>query len=176
MTQESGSLLTPSQREWLVDGEPPSYKRKKRSAIYARLRAMIETDGKALAEAFELGELNKDPVVKNLTPSELAEGISSLVAVLYLLGDAKAGFAVEGAIQTGVRRGREGYITSLEEKIERDGIKSLTVTEMLDLQAEKPEKYRDRINRVRDQIISDSNAGMYSPEDDIIEEFDIKDE
>jgi hypothetical protein len=137
---------------------------------------MIDTDGKALAEAFESGELNKDTVVKDLTPSQLAEGISGLVAVLYLLGDAKAGFAVEGAIQTGVRRGREGYIESIEEKIERNGIKSLTVTEMLDLRSEKPEKYRDRINLVRDQIISDNNAGMFSPESDITEEFDIEEE
>ncbi|WP_251329630.1 hypothetical protein [Haloplanus pelagicus] len=172
---DSASILTDSQRAWL-EGEDVAHERQMRKRIYKRVRAAITSDAELIADAFEEGELNENTVVKDFTPSELTEGISSLVTVLYLLGDAKPGFAVEGAIQTGVRRGKKGYIASLEEKIEREGIKSLTITEMFDLQGAKPDKYRDRINRIRDQIISDSNAGMYGPDDNIREEFDIADE
>lgn len=159
---DSASILTDAQREWLKGEKQVSHEKQMRKRIYKRIRAVITTDAKLVADALEEGELDPKTVVKDIDFAEVGNGVSDLVTALYLLCDAVKtdmdGNAVsmdaEKTIQNGVLRGKKGRIAALEKKLDEQGIESLTVGELIDLRNEKPE-HAQRLNYQLNRAMSD---------------------
>lgn len=168
------SLLTGTQRD-LFEGEPVAHEGRLRRRAQERIQALLSTDAELVCDALEEGELNADTITDGFDLQELGDAISELVAALYLLGDAKDGFDPGAAIKTGVERGREGYLSYLERKVEREGINALTIAEMLELRDAKPEMYWERANLGMDQKMSDTHGGMGGI-DEIVEDLTGGDE
>jgi hypothetical protein len=125
MGEDTASLLTGSQREWLAGESTPAKTRNMRARVYDRMRAAIREDGELVADALEKphsedGWLDAEPVADDFDFQELGEGISGLVAALYMIGDAVDMFDAEKAIQEGIARGKKGRIAAIKQKLDDD--------------------------------------------------------
>lgn len=137
MGDDTASLLTGSQRQWLAGESTPAKTRNMRARVYGRLRAAIQEDGELVADALEKPNsedawLDADPVADDTDFQELGDGIRDLVAALYMIGDAVDMFDAEKAIQEGIARGKKGRIASIKQKLNDDPSK-LTLGEWADL-------------------------------------------
>lgn len=169
VNSDKSSILTNKQRGWLEGTESVAHKYKLQERIQQRLRAAVATDSELLAEALEDGRLNADTVGNGLDFVELGDGISAFVAALYRIAD-ESGLDAEKTIRKGIKKGEEGRIARLEQKLEEEGAKELTLGELMDLRDEKP-AVAERLNLQLDIDLSDSNVGMYGTREDISEEL-----
>lgn len=170
--EDETSILTDKHRNWLNGTGSVAHTNTVRGRIQRRLRAAIANDSELIAEALEDGRLNADTVGNNLDFHELGDGISAFVAALYRVAD-ECGLDAERTIQKGIQRGEEGRIARIERKLEEEGVKELTLGELMDLRSEKPE-YTEKLNRAEAQHLSDTGilpTGMGNF-DELPEEFE----
>lgn len=172
MSDGKSSILTNTQRDWLNGNDEPAKRDKTRSRIHERIREALTTDAGLIGDELVDGELNPDTIVNDIDDGELADGISAMVAALYRIGD-ESGIRPETTIKRGIKRGREGRIAVLENKLEQEGPKALTIGEAVELRDENPQ-LAGKLNRALDQQFSDSDGGMLEPEEDIFDVFDVE--
>jgi len=136
--KDTSSVLTDRHRRWFRDDDTPPNPGSTRSRIYKRLRKLIDEDAELLADELEGGELSAEEIGGDFTRTELAEGIRSMVAALYLIGRQGDALDVELAIQHGIEIGKRDRIEYLKDRAE-DGLGNLTLTEWGELRNGDPE-------------------------------------
>lgn len=130
----TGALLTPSQRDFLRDGPSEDTSdaaaRMIKGRIEDRIEAAVLIDAALIDNAEETDHaIDHSKIADTDRSGEVAEGIRSLVALLYRIGDA-TNADPEKAIEDGMNRARGERLERILEKIDRDPATTITPDEL----------------------------------------------
>lgn len=130
----TGAVLTPKQREFLREGpdetKSSAAARMTRGRIEERVRAAILEDAPLLANTHDIDPaINLEKIAETGEAGEVAEGIRSMVAVLYRLGDA-VGANPEKAITDGMNEARGERLARILEKLDSNSAATVPPDEL----------------------------------------------
>jgi len=124
MGNDPTAILTNGQRQYLRGEGEVGQQRTTDHRIRKRVATAIVEDATLLNE-----HVSAEKVAKNEQPSELAEGVRSMVAFCFRLCDA-AGVDPKGVIEDGVHRVREERLERIFEKLTGADERVVTVDEV----------------------------------------------